>query len=1158
MNQKHQTETASQDSSLSNESGSLSYSPPGFSLTASEGDTPPDMHGPAIQRQEGPQDPPPSSNKAIDDARKIYDICDSYFGDGSKVAGILSGQSVGQLGYLRTIYRSQYGIALEQHLEDTLKTTNYKAAMVHLWPALGLHDRLRLTKGFLDDNESAMKVIIKESKPAERLAARGNSKTRDFLLAELAGMDLYETHKLLYPPASFPVEHWNMALQVIREANNILWDDDDHLYMVIMDLNPTYRRKLWDEHQDLLSFASASREQLHKLCLGDEASMLNTSADLATSGLGTYDNMTEKLVNHTADKVNRQTELEEKAASGDESVNSELQQLGDVKGLVNPDFDGDGLEEDSFLRKLDGDLDEATFRGFASQLNMSHFDQAKRMILNAPGFFNDDEQAMKDAFAMILDQTLRDQLWNDPQVKAAIEGSANEAEQKSLLAYKDGDSYAIAEERFLDMANTINPSRDDVGDMIALFKTLNEADRTRLASTHADKLKLYKAFAGHQSDIVAALDAVIATGKVPTALALDAAGEGAGTTEELIYATLRELTDQERFMLRAGYAMSKGYTVPETVLAKGKQVAARAAFDLALSELDSELEFDELQRAMDIITREPSLIEYQVEGGLEMSAFILTNRISEKDATRDGGAGDNFIDLFSNTGGAADMSAIGALSHYQTSMKDGEMGGGELSELAAREGEFNEHYEEHVAAADSVAEIASTVAAVAAAVIVTIGTAGTGGPAAAAGLSAYLGGTSAATIVGAAAAGGLAKVATQEAIGGEHFDAGQEGGRSFALGAVDGMLTAVSAGLAKTLQASFYSAVGLRGGQLTAELSAGAVRSMDFSLKTLGKQALDGAVRGAIDGGLSGAIGEVVFTAADEANWRKGIWDTLSTFGMALMRGAAMGAAGGAVAGGMMEGAAFTGKKLRGGVDELDEMTGTSKAKSEEPEGPQSRQLDGDEVEETNVLRTGAEPGLDPSPETIKVGTVRMEEHPQYSKTISKIEEYGYKIRFIPGEASVETIEVLDKTGAVLGIEKYVNIFQGMRFLDLEHEFGHVLQNELRLKGVITSTKRVRRFEDNRPDKLLPAGPTTMKNWQYPIIEYHNRLDEFIRLAGRTDDLSILGPHADGVIEWKNKMNKILRGGKPSKVNKFKDDYFADIINLEGDVRKLMVEKGLR
>jgi hypothetical protein len=186
-----------------------------------------------------------------------------------------------------------------------------------------------------------------------------------------------------------------------------------------------------------------------------------------------------------------------------------------------------------------------------------------------------------------------------------------------------------------------------------------------------------------------------------------------------------------------------------------------------------------------------------------------------------------------------------------------------------------------------------------------------------------------------------------------------------------------------------------------------------------------------------------------------------------------------------------------------------------------------------------------------------MEEHPRYSEIISKIEGYGYKIRFIPGEASVEMIEVLDKSGAVLGIEKYVNIFQGMRFLDLEHEFGHVLQHETRLKGVITSHKRVRRFEDNRPDKVLPAGPQTMKTWQHPIIEYHNRLDEFLRLAERTDDLSILGPHADGVQEWRGKYRKRLHEERGNSKSEWTKKYFNDIPDQEATVRFIFNRLGL-
>jgi hypothetical protein len=110
---------------------------------------------------------------------------------------------------------------------------------------------------------------------------------------------------------------------------------------------------------------------------------------------------------------------------------------------------------------------------------------------------------------------------------------------------------------------------------------------------------------------------------------------------------------------------------------------------------------------------------------------------------------------------------------------------------------------------------------------------------------------------------------------------------------------------------------------------------------------------------------------------------------------------------------------------------------------------------------------------------------------------------------------------------------------------------------VITSHKRVRRFEDNRPDKVLPAGPQTMKTWQHPIIEYHNRLDEFIRLAERTDDLSILGPHADGVKKWKMDFKEVLKHKKGRSSIEWVEKYFDDIPKLENEVRKLNKELNL-
>jgi DNA topoisomerase VI subunit B len=70
-------------------------------------------------------------------------------------------------------------------------------------------------------------------------------------------------------------------------------------------------------------------------------------------------------------------------------------------------------------------------------------------------------------------------------------------------------------------------------------------------------------------------------------------------------------------------------------------------------------------------------------------------------------------------------------------------------------------------------------------------------------------------------------------------------------------------------------------------------------------------------------------------------------------------------------------------------------------------------------------------------------------------------------------------------------------------------------------------------------------------------LDEFIRLAERTDDLSILRPHADGVREWRNEVSEILRKNKSSKINKFMNEYFSDISSLERNTSEIMAKNGL-
>ncbi|MEY3444296.1 MAG: hypothetical protein RLZZ519_2577, partial [Bacteroidota bacterium] len=141
-----------------------------------------------------------------------------------------------------------------------------------------------------------------------------------------------------------------------------------------------------------------------------------------------------------------------------------------------------------------------------------------------------------------------------------------------------------------------------------------------------------------------------------------------------------------------------------------------------------------------------------------------------------------------------------------------------------------------------------------------------------------------------------------ELIGQEHNSVQDEGGKQLALGGVDGALTALTAGIAKSLQLSFYAAIGMGGdaAALTSELTVGVIRGSEWSLDLMKREALIHATRGTIDGVISGAIGNVALTAADEASWRQGVWDTLSTFGVALLQGAALGGVtGGVVSGGM-------------------------------------------------------------------------------------------------------------------------------------------------------------------------------------------------------------------------------------------------------------------
>lgn len=77
-----------------------------------------------------------------------------------------------------------------------------------------------------------------------------------------------------------------------------------------------------------------------------------------------------------------------------------------------------------------------------------------------------------------------------------------------------------------------------------------------------------------------------------------------------------------------------------------------------------------------------------------------------------------------------------------------------------------------------------------------------------------------------------------------------------------------------------------------------------------------------------------------------------------------------------------------------------------------------------------------------------------------------------------------------------------------------------------------------------------MTNWQNAIIEYHNRLLEFLRLYDRDASPELLREHAQGVNKWRVQYReKGLKGGRSPTRHAWLQKHFPDIPDLESRYR---------
>ena len=208
-------------------------------------------------------------------------------------------------------------------------------------------------------------------------------------------------------------------------------------------------------------------------------------------------------------------------------------------------------------------------------------------------------------------------------------------------------------------------------------------------------------------------------------------------------------------------------------------------------------------------------------------------------------------------------------------------------------------------------------------------------------------------------------------------------------------------------------------------------------------------------------------------------------------------------------------------------------------------------------MATGASVGHDPTPQSIHEGSVRMEEHPQYQAVVDDLKAQGFEVRFTEGDPHVVSREVVDKAGNFVRVDRFVNVRKGMRFLDLEHEVGHVDQLTQRFGDTPLLTERkVLLPNGNLKDSRNVAGVLTQT--QNDITEHHNRLVEWLRLYKRGVNPEVLSEHTEGVEEYASRYFKRVRGGGASSAYKWAETHFGDIKDLENQYKQAVRELSSR
>lgn len=832
--------------------------------------------------------------------------------------------STDELMEIRTAYKAAQATVLEKDFIDIAPTAVTKLLLARLWPRLSLVERLDTQVFGWTENEQGMLEIIANASNAERFHARTQDKDALFAHVDLMNADEeFEARTLIYPEPNMLIDH--VERRVARAAG-MFNDDEGAVHDAILQLSPAQRVVFWHGADRSLPFLNTDEKAaIKRMCVKveatdehghetygviTEAEAMHARLKLATDGKGTDDTGVQVLTRKVAQLVQEEDALVAiPEAQRTPEQTRRLAELGSVRAslltverIESNGVETDDLTADSFLGILQADEEyDATFHGHLQTMGVDPYQIAKQKILDAhhsslstdeDAIFaaiadvqapvtapaEGEERSQQDAHALqeAANRDMRARLRGDPDL-APIFRSLSKSDRQIVSAHLNSDPIEIAVQRLREAYEGVSI------DYQAMFRVI-----CGLNAERRGQLKAHTYFTGTlqkswfmSSAAQALLTAAIDDGKLPTDDALDFAfgGSADGTDEALVEQIFIQLDPAERRAFRTGYWLHRSGARADSLVGAEKQAFER--FVALEKRMTGELKATEVDSTLDVLLGTPDPEDLLTSDGRRLALRIMRQRQEDKLALQGG-----FADHLTETDGTVDTADVAFKARYDAIMAQPEISGDDFAVLAGLDSKFQRRFAEYTGSVEFISDLAGTVAAVAAGVIITLASGGTLGPVAAA--------------LCAAAGGAAAKVSFAELAGGDFHDAlGADGGMNAMVGAIDGAMAVLAAGLA----AKGTEMVGLGGRALAQQITRTAITAGERSMGTLGRAFARGGVEGLIDGAVSGAVGEAVMTLADAQAWKQSVWQMICDVGLSLLRGGAIGAATGGIFGGTMEAA---------------------------------------------------------------------------------------------------------------------------------------------------------------------------------------------------------------------------------------------------------------